>query len=147
VHFHLYLAVLLLLIVAFTDTMRHRIPNTIFGVALLIHLLAWLLGFRSFELRVGASVAFILIILLLMLFDESRKKMISLIGMGDIKLVAYAILVVSPYLSALAWLLSISLASLLFIALLALRGYSLDGSRIPFAPPFFMGTVVALAIS
>ncbi|MGA1670578.1 MAG: hypothetical protein ACO39F_06790, partial [Candidatus Nanopelagicaceae bacterium] len=69
------------------------------------------------------------------------------IGMGDIKLLAYAILVVSPYLSPLIWLLSVSMASLLSIALLALRGCSLHGSRIPFAPPFFMGTMAALVVS
>lgn len=145
--FHLSLAVLFLLVVAVTDIKSRRIPNAILGMALLIHFLGWLLGFRSFDFRVGATVVFILIILLLLLFNGSREKTISAIGMGDIKLVAYAILVVSPYLSPLAWLLSISLSSLLVVAFLALQGYSDYGSRIPFAPPFSIGTVVALAVS
>ena len=140
---HLPLALLTLAVLAMVDLQTRRIPNKTLGFALITHVLIWILVDESGRFGFKPSIVFLIVIVSLLLLPSCRRVVEDTVGMGDIKLISYALFFMSPYLSFETWLLSISLISVVMTVILGLRGYPLRGKRIPFAPLFFLGTSIA----
>ena len=140
---HLPLALLTLAVLAIVDLHIRRIPNKTLGLALILHVLIWILVDESGRFGFKPSIVFLIFIVSLLLLPSCRRVVEDTVGMGDIKLISYALFFMSPYLSLETWLLSISLISVIVTVILGFRGYPLRGRRIPFAPLFFLGTSIA----
>lgn len=142
---HLYMALGVLFFVALIDQKTHRIPNKALGTAILCHALLWLFGARAGEFAVKPTMVLLVGTFVLLLYGRSRKTLETVIGMGDIKLILYTVLFASPYLSIPVWIIATALASLIAVALPLIARRPLKSIRVPFAPPFSLATLVAIA--
>lgn len=144
---HFLIALAFLTLFAWIDLRTRRIPNRLLLTALTSHALYWGATAHSPSDVITPAIVFVVVVTASASWDRSRKFLLSAIGMGDIKLVAYLLVFAVPYLDFGAWLFSMSIASVITAILLLATIHRRNGRRdgtIPLAPVLLVGTLFAL---
>lgn len=138
---HLLLALVILIVAAFTDLKARRIPNRLLISALIAHGLLWILH-EPPSLALLESVIFVALFGVAAIIPRSGELLFTNIGMGDIKLVLYLLLIVSPQLDTFRWLLFLALISALIFVILIFKRRLWES--LPFAPVITVATLLTL---
>lgn len=126
---------------AFTDLKARRIPNRLLISALIAHGLLWILH-EPPSLALLESVIFVALFGVAAIIPRSGELLFTNIGMGDIKLVLYLLLIVSPQLDTFRWLLFLALISALIFVILIFKRRLWES--LPFAPVITVATLLTL---
>ena len=148
---HIALVVILLTTLAWVDLRTHRIPNWILLLGISLHLLVWLVHDERPILGLKEFMMWTVAISLLLVLPQGNLFLQRALGMGDIKLIGYLLLFLSPAVQFSVWILFTTLASLLLVLLIpiftSIRGVvDIDAKsrRVPFAPILFLSSIAAL---
>ena len=133
---------MILIIAALVDLETRRIPNRLLIAGLFSHLLIWVF-LESPTMAILPAAVLIVTLFLTLLIPSLREIAMSSIGMGDIKLLIYIALFISPFFDPYRWLIFMAISSALLAAiyLLLLRWKE---RTLPFAPVLTMSTILAL---
>lgn len=138
---HLLFALVILIVAAFTDLKARRIPNRLLISALIAHGLLWILH-EPPSLALLESVIFVALFGIAAFTPRLGDLLFTNIGMGDIKLVLYLLLIVSPQLEIFRWLLLLALISALIFVVLMIKRRLWES--LPFAPVITVATLLTL---
>jgi Flp pilus assembly protein protease CpaA len=148
---HLALAIILLITLAWVDLRTHRIPNRILLLGISLHLVIWLVQDERPNLGLKEFMMWTIAISLLLLLPQGSRFLQRALGMGDIKLIGYLLLFLSPAIQFSVWILFTALVSLLLILLISVStsikgGVDKDAKsrRVPFAPILLLSSIAAL---
>jgi len=148
---HIALVVIMLTTLAWVDLRTHRIPNWILLLGISLHLLVWLVHDERPILGLKEFMMWTVAISLLLVLPQGNLFLQRALGMGDIKLIGYLLLFLSPAIQFSVWILFTTLASLLLVLLISIftsikGGVDIDAKsrRVPFAPILFLSSIAAL---
>jgi len=141
VNAHLLIAVMILIIAALVDLETRRIPNRLLIAGLFSHLLIWIF-LEAPTMAILPAAVLIVTLFLTLLIPSLRDMAMSSIGMGDIKLIIYIALFISPFFDPYRWLIFMAISSALLGAIPLLLRWK--ERTLPFAPVLTMSTLLAL---
>lgn len=144
---HLIIGISTLALAAWVDLRTMRIPNRLLLLGSISHLVFWFLADEEIA-RPYFFLAFISLVSFAISIEKVRRSLVSSIGMGDLKLIAYLLLFVIPFLDPARWLISmtsVSIGGLILIIAISDDRRKAMQKAFPFAPILFLGTSLTLA--
>lgn len=143
---HLVIGITTLALAAWVDLLLMRIPNRLLLWGSASHLVYWLLAGEAI-VQTDYFLIFMGLFAFSMMIKRMRRIVITSMGMGDVKLIAYLLLFVIPFLDLAQWLFSLACASIIGLIMIAAASEKRRARlrrAVPFAPFLFVGTSLAL---